>query len=245
MSSCCSPQGHDAIFDDRFARSVADRYRQRGLTTAERQIVGFLTAVGVRGATVLEIGGGVGQLQLELLKLGAAHATNVELVDSYEPEAARLLDAAGLAGRSTRHQLDFAAHPDRVDLADIVVLHRVVCCYPDQQALLRAAADHARRLLVFTHPPRNPATRLFVWLQNQGFRASGHTFSTHLHRPGDMLATLTGQGLIPTFRHRGLIWRVVGLERPARPGPPASADSVDSASGIGIGAIASATSRTT
>ena len=175
---------------------------------------------------MLEIGGGVGEIQIELLKRGAAHATNVELVDSYEPEAARLLHAEGLTERATRYRLDFATHPDSVEPADIVVLHRVVCCYPDHQALLTAAADHARRLLVFTHPPRDPASRLFVAIQNQAFRATGHTFSTHLHPPGDMLTTLTNQGLKPTYRRRGLIWRVVGMERSLPPGPPASAESL-------------------
>ena len=43
--------------------------------------------------------------------------------------------------------------------ADVVVLHRVVCCYPDYERLLGAAADHSRRLLVFSHPPRNVASR--------------------------------------------------------------------------------------
>lgn len=219
MSSCCSPQGHEAIFDDRFARSVADRYRRRGLTTAERHIVGFLTARGLAGATVLEIGGGVGEIQIELLKRGAARVTNVELVDSYEPEAARLLAVEGLTDRASRRRLDFAVHPDLVEPADIVVLHRVVCCYPDYQALLTAAADHTRGLLVFTHPPRSLLSRLFVGLQNHSFQATGHSFSTHLHRPDDMLATLTNHGLVPTYRHRGLIWQVVGLERSPRPGP--------------------------
>lgn len=213
MSSCCGPLGHDEIFNRRFARSVADRYRRSGLTAAEQKIVRFLASRGLKGATVLEIGGGVGEIQLELLRLGAAHVTNVELVGSYEPEATRLLDDEGVTPRATRLQLDFALQPGRVGPADMVVLHRVVCCYPDSQALLKAAADHTRRLLIFTHPPRNLASRLLVWVQNWAFRATGHTFSTHLHPPADMLTTLTDQGLEPVYRHRGLIWQVIGLQR--------------------------------
>jgi magnesium-protoporphyrin O-methyltransferase len=205
--------GHEEIFDRRFARSVAARYRRHGLTAAEQQIVRFLAGRGLKGATVLEIGGGVGEIQLELLRLGATHVTNVELVDSYEPEAAGLLHAEGLTPQATRLQLDFAVQADQVEPADMVVLHRVVCCYPDHQALLGAAADHAHQLLVFTHPPRNLASRLLVWIQNWAFRATGHTFSTHLHPPADKLAILTNQGLQPIYRHRGPIWQVVGLQR--------------------------------
>lgn len=221
MSSCCGPLGHDEIFNQRFASSVAARYRRRGLTPAEQQIVRFLSSGGIDGATVLEIGGGVGEIQVELLRAGATHVTNVELVGSYEAEAARLLQAEGLASRATRLQLDFAVQGDRVPPADVVVLHRVVCCYPDHQALLTAAANHARRSLVFTHPPRNLASRLLVWMQNLAFRVTGHAFNSHLHPPAEMLAVLARQGLEPVYRHRGPIWRVIGLQRSATAVAPA------------------------
>ena len=42
--------------------------------------------------TVLEVGGGVGAIQLELLRAGAAGTTNVELSAAYEPYAAELLN---------------------------------------------------------------------------------------------------------------------------------------------------------
>src|SRR3712207_8145994 len=50
-------------------------------------------------STVLEIGGGVGEIQIELLRRGAASATNLELSPAYEQEGARLLDETGMAGR--------------------------------------------------------------------------------------------------------------------------------------------------
>ena len=47
--------------------------------------------MGLEGATVLEIGGGVGEIQIELLKSGAARAVNLELSPAYEAEATELL----------------------------------------------------------------------------------------------------------------------------------------------------------
>lgn len=213
MSGCCSPQGHDAIFDERFARSVADRYRRRGLTAAQRQIIAFLSGRGVEGATVLEVGGGAGEIGVELLKLGAAHVTTVELVSSYDAEAASLLEAAGLTHRARRLQVNIALDPDAVEAADIVVLHRVVCCYPDHEGLLASAAGHTGRLLVFSHPPRNLATMAYAGAQNLMFRLAGHGFKTFIHPPAEMLANLARQGLAPVYRHRGALWQVVGFSR--------------------------------
>ena len=204
------------MFGAGYAREQARRYRRRGLGVAERDIVDFLSHRGLGGATILEIGGGIGEIQLELLLRGAARATNLELVDAYDPLARALADRAGVADRIDRRVLDIAATPDLVEPADIVVLHRVVCCYPDYERLLGAAADHARRLLVFSHPPRNIASRSLVALQNATFRLSGNTFQTFPHPPEAMLGVLERRGMRHVHRHAGLVWQVAGLQRAPR-----------------------------
>jgi len=216
MAGCCDPRGCQELFGPRFARHLASRYRRRGLDATAARIVGIVTRHGVDGATVLEVGGGVGDLQLELLRLGAVHATNLELVDAYEPEAARLAAAAGLGERITRRVVDIAVDPASVAAADVVVLNRVVCCYPDYERLLAAAADHARRLLVFSHPPRTPVTRALVSATNAGFRLRGRSFRNYTHSPAAMVAVAEARGLHASYDEGGRIWRVVGLTRAAR-----------------------------
>src|SRR4051794_22186145 len=170
MAGCCDPRGCDRFFGSRFAGRVARRYRKRGLDRTSRRLVEYVARHGLDGATVLEIGGGVGEIQIELLKRGAGRTINLELSPAYEREAEALLRENGFGGRADRRLHDIAAAPDGVDPADVVVLHRVVCCYPDYERLLRAAAGHARSVLVFSHPPRNPVSRLVVAAENAGFR---------------------------------------------------------------------------
>jgi magnesium-protoporphyrin O-methyltransferase len=201
------------MFGRRFARQRAARYRKRGLDRTARTIVSLLDeGGGVRGATVLEIGGGVGEIQLELLKRGAASATNLELSPGYEPEAAALAEEAGVTGRVTRRLVDIATDPAAVEPADVVVLHRVVCCYPDVATLLGAAADHARRQLVFSHPPRNAVSRAVVATQNALFRVAGRDFRTFAHPPAAMLDVLAEHGL-QLRAHRGRVWQVAAVSR--------------------------------
>jgi magnesium-protoporphyrin O-methyltransferase len=192
---------------------MANRYRKRGLDRAAGRMVEFLSQRGLEGSTVLEVGGGVGEIEIELLKRGAAHAVNLELSSAYDDEAAQLLREAGLAERAERRVHDIAADPAAVEPADVVVLHRVVCCYPDYERLLGAAAEHAQRLVVFSHPPRNVVSRLLFATQNLSFRLRRMDFRTFAHPPADMLAVLERRGLRHTFSHRGLVWHVAGLER--------------------------------
>ncbi len=213
MTGCCDPRGCDDFFGGGFARRMADRYRKRGLDRTSRRMVAFLEERGVADGTVLEVGGGVGEIQIELLKRGAARAVNLELSSAYDGEAQRLLAEADLQGRAERRLHDIAVDPEGVEPADVVVLHRVVCCYPDYERLLGAAAGRARRLLVFSHPPRNLISRALFAVQNAFFRLRGSEFRTFAHPPAAMLAVLENHGLQQDFAHRGLIWRIAGLQK--------------------------------
>jgi magnesium-protoporphyrin O-methyltransferase len=201
------------MFGARFAKRMAARYRKRGLGATERAIVELIAQGGVQGATVLEIGGGVGEIQLELLRRGAASATNLELSPGYESEAVALIEEGGFGGRVQRRLVDIAMDPTAVEPADVVVLHRVVCCYPDVAKLLGAAADHARTQLVFSHPPRNTISRAVVATQNLLFRIGGRDFRTFAHSPDTMLAVLAEHGLQLRAAHSGRVWQVAAVSR--------------------------------
>ena len=75
MSGCCAT-GYERFFGPRLARRDARRYRKRGLDDTAQRLVDELSAHGASG-TSLEIGGGVGAIELELLKRGVERATIV------------------------------------------------------------------------------------------------------------------------------------------------------------------------
>ena len=222
--SCCSAKGCDEFFTDRVARRDADRYRRKGLARNAQRLVDFVCRHGIQGRTVLEVGGGVGAIQLELLRAGAMRATSVELSRAYEPYAAELLRATGLEGRVERRLLDFAEAADAVDPADVVVLHKVVCCYPDYEALIGAAAAHATHQLALTYPRGSWWMRFGISVANLLERLRRRTFRAYVHPPAAIIAIAQSHGLEPTTRHRGPLWEFCGLERisgrAAQPGSP-------------------------
>jgi 2-polyprenyl-3-methyl-5-hydroxy-6-metoxy-1,4-benzoquinol methylase len=213
MASCCPSRDYRRLFNQRFARRLANRYSKRGLDTTARTMVEFLRELGIEGASILEIGGGVGEIQVELLQAGAARAQNLELSPAYEHEAHKLAGQAGVQGLLHWRIHDLAQDPGAVAPADLVVLHRVVCCYPDYERLLGAAADHARRALVFSYPPRNAVSRAFYVVFNLVMRLTRSSFRGFAHPPGAMLAVLEDHGLRRTYERRSRIWQVAGLER--------------------------------
>jgi hypothetical protein len=212
MPNCCSRQGYDEVFTDRLARRDARRYRRRGLDATARRLVGFLARRRVDG-TVLDVGGGVGAIGLELLKAGADRALIVELSQGYDEEASQLVRDVRAEGRVERRALDFAEAADELEPAEAVVMHRVVCCYPDYEALLGAAASRAERLLVFSFPRSTWWTRLGNGLANLLVRFRTSAFRSYVHPPAALIAAVERHGFRLTAEHEGLLWRIAGFER--------------------------------
>jgi SAM-dependent methyltransferase len=210
VGGCCPPPGVDEFFGAKTARRDARRYRRKGLDGTARRMVAFLRERGLEGRTVLEVGGGVGALEIELLRTGAARAVNVELSPAYDSEAAALAREAGVADRIDRRHGDFA-DVAFVAPADVVVMHRVVCCYPDPDALVGAAADRARSVLVLSFPRESRITRAGAALANVWNRRTG--FRVYVHPVGAIVAAAERRGLRPAFEHRGRLWHVAALER--------------------------------
>ena len=176
-------------------------------------MVQFLVGRGLEGATVLEIGGGVGAIGLELLKAGAERAVNLELSGAYAGPARELASEMGVDERVDFRLVDLATDPGAVDAADFVILHRVVCCYPRADRLVAVAAEHARGALVLSYPPRARWTRAFAAIVNAAMRVLRREYRTYMHPPRTFLGEAERRGLRSVFGATSWPWRIAGLER--------------------------------
>lgn len=209
MTGCCA-RDYEKVFGRKTAARDARRFRRRGLRGSAKALTEL--AGDVRGATVLEVGGGVGAIEIELLEKGATSATNVELAATYEDAARALLAERGLTGRVDRRVGDFVAEAGALPAHDVVVMHRVVCCYPDVNALVGAGADHARRRLVLTFPQERRLVRVALSTANAVMRLTGSTFRVYVHPFERMAATAGAHGLGLVERRRsGYIWETAAF----------------------------------
>lgn len=213
MSDCCSPKGYRWIFSEKNARAEAQSYRKKGLDPTSRRIVDYLKERGVAGRTLLEVGGGVGAIQIELLKAGVTKAISVELTPTYEQVALELLNEAGFADRVERKVTDFAQSAGDFAVADIVIMNRVICCYPDMPVLAGAAADHAGEVLVMSFPKRTWWTRALLLVGNLGLRVTRREFQLFVHPPDQILAEAARHGLRKALDAPGIFWEVAAAQR--------------------------------
>jgi magnesium-protoporphyrin O-methyltransferase len=213
VSDCCTPKGYRTIFSAKSAAKEARRYRRSGLDGTSKRIVDLVKKRGVEGKTLLEVGGGVGAIEIELLKAGMAGAVNVELTPTYEAAAGALLGEAGLADRVERKVMDFTEAGEEVGTADVVVMNRVLCCYPDMPKLAGAAAERAKDVLVISFPNDRWWSQLGLSFGNFLFGLFRIQFRVFLHPPDQILAAVEQHGFKTRFNERGLLWQVAALER--------------------------------
>lgn len=210
--NCCTSTGYRTIFGRKAVERDARRYRRKGLSGSAGWILQVLGDDGVADRSVLEVGGGIGSLQIELLEAGARHATNVEIIDSYESTARSLIAEHGLEARVERHIADYAQDSAHTPAADIVIMHRVICCYPDPDTLTAAACSRARDRVAITIPRDKPWVKLGFWGMNAWLRLRRIAFRGYVHPHAQILEVANSHGFHATHHQRGALWESLILQ---------------------------------
>ncbi|HTI29955.1 MAG TPA: methyltransferase domain-containing protein [Methylomirabilota bacterium] len=148
---CCG-QDFERVFDAREAERDLRSWREDGLPHSTAELIDALRAAGVEGASLLDIGAGVGMVHLELLAAGALSATDVDASSAYLATAKEEAQRRGFGDRVAHRHGDVVDLAEDLPAADVVTLDRVICCYPDLGALLGAALLPGPRLIGFVHP---------------------------------------------------------------------------------------------
>ncbi|MCH7500500.1 MAG: methyltransferase domain-containing protein [Nitrospinae bacterium] len=133
-------------------------------------LIAFLKEHEVTGKSLLDIGGGIGAIQHELVAAGAARVTSVDASSGYLAISRKEAESRGYADRASYHYGDFVDLADSVDDADIVTLDKVLCCYDKVDDLVKKS----KGILVF--PSVFKAGFVFGGEYGEGaLRIKGHT----------------------------------------------------------------------
>jgi cyclopropane fatty-acyl-phospholipid synthase-like methyltransferase len=215
MSDCCDPVPYRRFFNRKEAERNVRAYRRRGLDPMASSMVEYLKSQGVEGADVLEVGGGVGAIQIELLKAGAESSVNIELSAGYEDAARDLAAANGFQERMTRRLGDFVAEQDKIAQADIVVMNRVVCCYPWMERLMSAAVKKTGSRLAIVFPREKWWVKLGIRIGNGFMSLRKCSFQAYVHPVKEIEAVATNAGFAVRHVDNTFIWQALVLERSA------------------------------
>ena len=163
--------------------------------------------------TLLDIGGGVGAVQHELLKAGIASAVGVEASTAYinvvEDEAQR----QGHADRISSRHGNFVEIAEDVQEANIVTLDRVICCYHDLESLVDLSSRRATELYGIVYPRETPLVRFAFAFINVLMRLRRNPFRLFVHPTATIDRLLGSNGFQRRYYSKTPIWQVAVYER--------------------------------
>lgn len=193
--SCCATVNADTdrLFS-RFAGLHRWRYRLTGLERTQRQLIEGLRRAGIADVSLLEVGCGAGELQRALMRAGAAQATGVDLSAGLLAIARSEAEAHGMSERTDYRQGDFTAMADELPDAEVVILDKVVCCYPHWELMVDRALGKTRRLCALTYPRDRRLTRIGLRVARWGLHRMGCCYQPYIHDPDRIAARIRDRG---------------------------------------------------
>ena len=164
--SCCAfGDTADQHFDAEKVAKELRHYRRKGPRPTTRGLRDGFVSIGLRQGTVLDIGGGLGILSLELLDAGFSRAVVVDASSAYLAAASEEAVRRGRSASTEVVQGDFVAVASQLTPATAVTLDRVVCCYPFYERLLEQALRLAEHSIALSYPRDRWFVRLGIWLE--------------------------------------------------------------------------------
>ena len=215
LTGYCCNQDFERLFDEREAEDDLKEWRRNGPAAATSTLIEAITAEGVEGASVLDIGAGVGTVHLELLAAGAATAVDVDASTAYLAAARAEAERRGVGDRVQHRFGDVVELAADLPPADIVTLDRVICCYPDLPGLLGAAMRPQARVVGLVHPTDAWWMRASMVLFNACSRLLRRHHAFFVHRQASIDRILSDGGFASHWRGGGRVWRVSLYRRSA------------------------------
>ena len=213
---CCQCKGIETLFNEKEARNKLRAYRKNGPAKTTRILIEALERLaatqdrqGLEGMTLLDIGGGVGAIQHELLRAGLERATGVEASNAYMKAAQQEAERQGYGERVSYFHANFVEIAPQLPSADIVTLDRVICCYHDMPALVGLSVSKAGALYGLVYPLDVWWAKTAISIGNLFLRVIRNPFRGFIHRTQAVDALVRKNGFQQRFYKRSGPWQVV------------------------------------
>jgi magnesium-protoporphyrin O-methyltransferase len=215
--TCCGPHNIndlDNTFDAKRAAREAKSYLENGLGTRAEKLIAYLVEHPSRPVSVLDIGCGVGAVHYELLRRSIAkRAIGVEAASAYIEAARDIGEQLNLKYMVSYVPADFTVVEEGINAVDVVILDRVICCYPYLSKLMDAAVQKARRFLLLSYPRETWWVRIGLGLENGWRKLRGQEFRTYLHPHNEVHSIAIKNGLKPVYGDTDGVWQITAFER--------------------------------
>jgi len=205
---CCQCQGIENMFDKKAAKRALKRYLKKGPSKTTGMLLKAIHKTEVKGLDFLDIGGGIGAIQYDLIKAGASSGTSIEASPAYIDLVKDEIHKNNLAEIIDFKHGDFTTIASDVDSADIVTMDKVICCYDDMSELVRLSSKLSRKIYAVIYPRDVWWTKLALPFINFYPIIKGSPFRVFIHPTKKVEEIIFRNGLKRDYYATTLFWQV-------------------------------------
>ncbi len=203
---CC---GANQQFNLKSAKKDLKRYLKKGPSKPTKLVTEALKTINLKGLSLLDIGGGIGPIPLELIPHGLTKVTNVDASEAYINIAKAEVEKRNYNDIITSHLGDFTDIQEQIQKHDIVTLDKVICCYPFMDDLLKTSLSKAKKYYALVYPQANWLSKLGVKILNLILKLKGNPFRTFIHSPILVESTIANAGFKKIYSTKTLLsWHI-------------------------------------
>lgn len=207
---CCGAQ---KLFDEKEALKELKRYRRKGPRKTTLKLLDGLPGQDIAGMTLLDIGGGIGAIQMGLFERGLASSTDVDASRAYLKTALHEIQELGLDQKAEFIEGDFLDRYQDISGHDIVTLEKVICCYPDIEGLLNQSLAKSKLFYGIVYPRDGWLTKLIIGLANLYFRMQRNPFRSYIHPVQKVRSLIHQSGFQRMYTGTAFPWIIEWYER--------------------------------
>jgi len=213
--TCAHCIGAENIFNKKEALKNLKRYYKKGPNNTTMRLLNALEQEDMKGLSLLDIGGGIGVIQIELLKKGVLQSTDVDASQAYITTARQLAKQENL-DKKTRHiYADFIDCHKDIDKHDIVTLEKVVCCYPQVEDLIHHSTAKAGKYYGLVYPLDGAVARVVNKIAHLYFKITRNPFRTQIHSEKMMDTLILQNGFQRIYYSKIFPWKIALYKRVA------------------------------
>jgi magnesium-protoporphyrin O-methyltransferase len=150
-----------------------------------------------------------------MLEQGAASAVGVDLASQMIEEASHWAEERALADKVEYVEGDFLEISENFRTADITVLDKVVCCYPDAEGLIQTSLGKTNRVYALTYPRDRWYVRAMMGLMAFAMKVIRSDFRPYVHSPERIEQWITEGGFGKRYQNTNLVWLTQVYVKPA------------------------------
>ena len=205
---CCQCQGIENMFDEKSAQKELKRYLKKGPTKTTRLLLDAIRVLGVKGLSFLDIGGGIGAIQYDLIEEGASEGTSIEASPAYINVVKDEINQKGLTEKVTFKLGDFTTIATLDDTSDIVTLDKVICCYDEMTQLVELSSKLAQKIYAVIYPRDVWWTKLARPILNLYPKLRGSPFRVFIHSTKNVEEIIFKHGFTKQYYATTFVWQI-------------------------------------